>query len=207
MDFLPPSGMAKSLARNEAVAAAEWGEAEEGEVEEAEPTGVVPTVPYHLQTKLTATRGSMQASRVLFGAADPSLVAEYVYGLVTPDVLAASYGMTLEELQQVVSHPAFVKAADDLNARWKADPTMDTKARAKVAFDHMLPAMVGTAMQPGANPSLAYKTFELMAKIANVIPREQVEGGGSGGNPFSINIVLQTERQDVPMRVISGDDE
>jgi hypothetical protein len=71
----------------------------------------------------------------------------------------------------------------------------------------MLPAMVGTAMQPSASPQLAYKTFELMAKIADVIPQSQVGVGGSGGggNPFSINIVLQSATPTQTFKVIDNE--
>ena len=169
-------------------------------------TGIVPPVPYHLQTRQTATRGEMLASRVLYGAANPGLVTEYALGLVSRDVLAASYGYTDAELQQIEEQPGFQKAVADIRERWKKDPGMDTRARAKAAFDMMLPAMVGTAMQPSASPQLAYKTFELMAKIADVIPTSQVGlGGGTGGSGFSINIVLQPAKAEQPFKIIEGD--
>ena len=158
-------------------------------------------------TSLTkATSGPKHLERALYGQVNPLLVAEYVFAIADEVTLAQAYGMTVPELRKTITTQPFQTAADSLRKAWETNPQLDTQYRAKQSFDYLLPIITAQAADPKAHPGLKRGMMDLLAKVANVMPKESMNVGG--GNGFSINIVLpgitnkKSDEDDI--RIIDG---
>lgn len=159
---------------------------------------------YNSLTK--ATSGPKHLERALYGQVNPLLVAEYVFAIADETTLAQAYGMTVPELRKTITTQPFQTAADSLRKAWETNPQLDTQYRAKQSFDYLLPIITAQAADPKAHPGLKRGMMDLLAKVANVMPKENMNVGG--GNGFSINIVLpgitnkKSDEDDI--RIIDG---
>jgi hypothetical protein len=157
-------------------------------------------------TSLTkATSGPKHLERALYGKVNPLLVAEYVFAIADEATLAQAYGMTVPELRKTITTQPFQTAADSLRKAWETNPQLDTQYRAKQSFDYLLPIIAAQAADPKAHPGLKTKCLELLAKVGNVMPKENIVGG-VGGNTFAIQIILPgaEKKEDDDFRIIDG---
>lgn len=167
---------------------------------------IVPEIEEHYDSLTKATSGPRHLERALYGQVNPLLVAEVVFGIADEATLASAYGMTSTELRRVVESKPFLTAAESLKKAWGDNPQLDTQFRAKQSFDYLLPILTAQAADPKAHPGLKKGLVELLAKVANVMPKETINAGG-GGNSFAIQIILnQPESKDDDFRIIDGSD-
>ena len=152
-----------------------------------------------------ATSGPKHLERALYGQVNPLLVAEYVFAIADEATLAQAYGMTVPELRKTITTQPFQTAADSLRKAWETNPQLDTQYRAKQSFDYLLPILTAQAADPKAHPGFKKGLAELLAKVGNIMPKENI-GVGAGGNTFAIQIILPgaEKKEDDDFRIIDG---
>jgi hypothetical protein len=127
------------------------------------------------------------------------LAQELAAGLMTPQEIAAGFNIAIDQLKQIIQQPGFREIYKEAKAAWGGglNAKERTQAKADLAVEDGLLAMVGIVNDPTAGKGAQIDAFKQLTAVSSHAAKNQAAGGESAGEKFVLNITLASgEKQE-----------
>lgn len=125
-------------------------------------------------------------------------IEDVAQDIVPPGELAQRYSLTQSDMVDLIRVPEVLRRIKTRRAIWQSDDSIEARIR-KYAGTVLLESMPGTGAKltdPAVPNSIALDYLKAYSRMAGVdgMPAAAKDGGGAGGNQFTVNFHFSGDR-------------